>query len=570
MSILKNLTILAVLLTTLSIITPLTLTKVQAEEAADAACITCHSRVTPGVVIQYLEGAMGKPGVQNPLIAKRLGGLDTVSCIVCHGSDHTSEDDWEEAKLPDQNTCKICHPDKVEEYLAGKHSLAWKAMMAIPMVKEMPKEEVLYGCGGCHKIGVKDPQDLLDLGLTRPYGVGATCDQCHTRHSFNTTEARMPEACSKCHMGFDHPQWEMWSTSKHGNIYFANKDKYPFNVSLKFVRPYEYPGPTCQLCHMPDGTHNVLTSWGFLALVAFEGRPEGLTVVEDPEWEAAKAEILKALRVLDPQGNPTPLLDIVTQLKMVRTDPYEFIVARDRLLGVCSDCHSRNFALQYLTAADRVVRETTIQLAEAIKAVKEAREQGIYPPRPGEPDNPYPFLLNFYEEPSSVDREVWLMFLEYRMRAFQGMFHANPDYTHWYGWSEMRRAMGDILEDIDEARETKQVEEAVSQLNTSVEKVEASLDNLEDRITSIEGRVETVEGATSKIEGRVSKLESETGRLDSAVSQLQDSVGKLRNSVETLKSEIKDTAGKATAAMALGGFAVIVAAAFFTYAARKR
>jgi hypothetical protein len=38
------------------------------------------------------------------------------------------------------------------------------------------------------------------------------------------------------------------------------------------------------------------------------------------------------------------------------------------------------------------------------------------------------------------------MFLEHRMRAFQGTFHANPDYALWYGWSEMRRDLAEIKE----------------------------------------------------------------------------------------------------------------------------
>ena len=36
------------------------------------------------------------------------------------------------------------------------------------------------------------------------------------------------------------------------------------------------------------------------------------------------------------------------------------------------------------------------------------------------------------------------MFLEHRMRAFQGAFHANPDYANWYGWSEMARDLVEI------------------------------------------------------------------------------------------------------------------------------
>jgi hypothetical protein len=36
------------------------------------------------------------------------------------------------------------------------------------------------------------------------------------------------------------------------------------------------------------------------------------------------------------------------------------------------------------------------------------------------------------------------MFLKHRMRNFQGAFHANPDYTLWYGWSEMVRDLTEI------------------------------------------------------------------------------------------------------------------------------
>jgi hydroxylamine dehydrogenase len=30
------------------------------------------------------------------------------------------------------------------------------------------------------------------------------------------------------------------------------------------------------------------------------------------------------------------------------------------------------------------------------------------------------------------------------MRAFQGAFHSNPDYTLWYGWSELQRDLTEI------------------------------------------------------------------------------------------------------------------------------
>ena len=44
------------------------------------------------------------------------------------------------------------------------------------------------------------------------------------------------------------------------------------------------------------------------------------------------------------------------------------------------------------------------------------------------------------------------MFLEYRMRTFQGTFHANPDYALWYGWSEMQQALTEIKEKAEDLR----------------------------------------------------------------------------------------------------------------------
>ena len=47
------------------------------------------------------------------------------------------------------------------------------------------------------------------------------------------------------------------------------------------------------------------------------------------------------------------------------------------------------------------------------------------------------------------------MHLKHRMRAFQGAFHANPDYALWYGWSEMQRDLTDIKEMAAEMRHGK-------------------------------------------------------------------------------------------------------------------
>ena len=39
------------------------------------------------------------------------------------------------------------------------------------------------------------------------------------------------------------------------------------------------------------------------------------------------------------------------------------------------------------------------------------------------------------------------MFMEYRMRAFQGAFHFNPDYMHWYGWAPLKESLQKIKDE---------------------------------------------------------------------------------------------------------------------------
>jgi hypothetical protein len=84
-------------------------------------------------------------------------------------------------------------------------------------------------------------------------------------------------------------------------------------------------------------------------------------------------------------------------------------------------------------------------MAEAIRVVSDLYEDGIL-------ENPeyyayaYPDLLTFHDAPTPIEQRLFVMHLEHRMRAFQGTFHANPDYALWYGWSEMVRDLAEIKE----------------------------------------------------------------------------------------------------------------------------
>lgn len=374
----------------------------KAKPARKSECVTCHEKVTPGIVTQFLSGKMGK----------------TLDCSSCHGSEHKSAADVAKVQLPTPETCAKCHAKRVKEYRAGKHALAWAAMKAMPMITHQPSAVGggdLKGCSACHKIGEKAATEL------KHYGSGA-CDSCHTRHSFSVKEAKDPRACRTCHMGFDHPQWEMWQTSKHGTIWE--------------IEPTTGRAPTCQTCHMPDGGHDVMTAWGFLALRL----PE-----DNKEWLADRVTILQAIGVLDDKGNPTERLDAVKGAKVARLTKEEFDKERNKMIDVCSKCHARNYAIENLKAGDDVIREVDKIFADSIRTVKALYDDGILIKPEGwkyAPD-----LLQFYEAKSAAEQELYLIFLGYRQRAFQGAFHNNPDYMHWYGWAKVKEAEVRIKED---------------------------------------------------------------------------------------------------------------------------
>lgn len=390
-------------------------------------CVECHAKITPGAVTDWK-------------ISKHFE--EDVTCSDCHGDDHTTNTDFEKVSIPTPATCADCHEEQVTQYQAGKHSLAWAAVKAMPTTHWQPMELIdgQKGCGGCHKIGMKSEAEIAKLKAEGNKFGSAACDACHTRHTFSLVEARQPQACQTCHMGFDHPQWEMYSSSKHGVRYLLKQNG---------VLPENTSAPTCQTCHMSGGNHEVRTAWGFLGV-----RTDGLAPYpgEDEEWWANRVTILKALGVLDPDGNPTPRLDVVAQADVVRLSAEAFDKERNKMIAICSDCHSENFARGELEKGDQLIRQGDKLLAEAILIIADLYKDGLLE-KPESYSYNFPDLLTFHDAPTPIEQKLFVMHLKHRMRLFQGAFHANPDYALWYGWSEMVRDLSEIKEKAHEIRE---------------------------------------------------------------------------------------------------------------------
>ena len=391
--------------------------------AEDDACVTCHGKITPGQVADWRVSAHADNGI---------------SCADCHGETHTTAADVAKAAFPDEHVCAECHEDQFTQFTKGKHNFGWSSLNAMPITHVEPDElmEGGRGCGGCHNMGIKSEEQKKEQLAKGHRYQNNSCDECHTRHSFSKKEAQDPRACQQCHMGYDHPQWEMWSSSKHGSRWFAKEaGRLPEGAAV----------PTCQTCHLPDGTHNNHTAWGFLGV--------RLPLPDDPQWKADQITILKALGVLHPEtGEPTERLALVTSVDMVRTTKEAFDTEREKMIKVCMQCHSETYARTQLALGDSMMQKADRLMAKAIQHVADLYRDGILE-KPDDYAFAYPDFLHFMRTNGSkldgmshIDQVLFEMYMKHRMRTYQGQFHVNPDYAYWYGWAMMTKALGEIEE----------------------------------------------------------------------------------------------------------------------------
>ncbi len=204
---------------------------------AKDVCLDCHEKKTPGIVAFWRGSAHARKNV---------------NCTDCHGSD--PEACHSRAAVVDAAKCGKCHKQELADHRASKHGIAGRTGRACTRTQPVTAEQQ-KSCAGCH-----DPSDADTLvktecsmflaqspemqrqGCSACHQVESRCDSCHTKHGTDRALARDPATCGTCHMGPDHPQLEMWETSRHGVLF---KQKGPAT------------GPSCATCHMDAGSHNV-------------------------------------------------------------------------------------------------------------------------------------------------------------------------------------------------------------------------------------------------------------------------------------------------------------------------
>ncbi|MCD4715274.1 MAG: cytochrome C, partial [Desulfobacterales bacterium] len=150
---------------------------------------------------------------------------------------------------------------------------------------------------------------------------------------------------------------------------------------------------------------------------------------------------------LNPEtGKPTARLEIVKATDLARLTHEAWKAEREKMIKICAGCHSGQFALRQLEAGDLMIQHADRLMAEGIEIVAGLYKDGIIK-KPEHYSFAYPDFLYFKQTGDSyIDQVLFTMYMKYRMRTYQGVFHANPDYSYWYGWAAMTKSLGEIKE----------------------------------------------------------------------------------------------------------------------------
>jgi hypothetical protein len=303
--------------------------------------------------------------------------------------------------------CQECHQRETEQYLQSRHALpAYVAYagsqsltqqqlveyQAIPEGSFAPDKSrnalhaiegeaiTRFACENCHDVG----KPSLD-------GSTGQCMKCHLRHEFTLEQARKPETCNFCHIGPDHPQWEIYHESPHGIAYATSGDQWKWEADAGTLTVADFPAATCALCHFggfgaAETTHDVgdRLTWYLFAPIS-ERRPD---------WE----------------GNKT------------------------RMQSICSQCHNEVFIADFYQAADEATLAVNAWVAESDDIIAPLKEKGLL--------TDYPF-----DEP--IDYLYFELWHHWGRTAKFGVWMQGPDYVQWHGAYEVLSDLAELREAVE-------------------------------------------------------------------------------------------------------------------------
>jgi len=419
-------------------------------------CLECHAEANPGLYQQWGS-------------SKHFGA--NVGCHECHAAEETDtdwlrdgiHDDYIISTIVSPRDCSRCHAKEVDEFENSHHSKAGRIMGSLDnMLAEVVEGDnglvtpqfpmgisaaAVNGCWQCHgsEIRVDDQTGELDpatwpnsgIGRVNPDGSEGSCSACHSRHAFSVALARQPENCGKCHLGPDHPQYEIYQESKHGAAFNAHKDKMALDSSKWIVGEDYTAAPTCATCHM-SATKNQEISHNIGLRIKWNNRPvhSKLSHETDKKWNLSSATITADER-------------------------------RMKMIDVCMSCHQQKFVDNFFTQYESLIALYEVKYAVPGEQLYKAAVAVLKT----DPD-----YVKFSQAIDWTWFEIWH---HEGRRARHGASMMAPDYTHWHGTYDlakhwMTKFIPEIKEIIEEHRDDPAAREQVATLSETLERVQNS------------------------------------------------------------------------------------------------
>lgn len=356
---------------------------------ATGKCAQCHRELTGAVVHEFEMSRHAQVGV---------------NCLDCHrpaeGQKALEHNGFELAEGLTSKNCARCHAQQYEQYARSRHAgPAWAAVHGKEGFSEAQLREaaqhhpdaierpanslgglegesaVTSGCESCHSVGKPNAD-----------GSFGNCTACHARHAASLTLARLPETCGQCHMGPDHSQIEIYSESKHGILFNAQRDSFDLEVPPDRLTTADLPVPTCATCHLSGlnglaSTHDTTErlSWYLFASVS--------------------------------DKRPT------------------FAQGRTQMQQVCTQCHVKRNIEAFYAQADKVVAATNAKVSQVNQTMADLRRDKLLTPEAF--DEPIEFLAFDY----------WHYF---GRTAKHGAFMGGADFVQWHGNYELLKMKVEI------------------------------------------------------------------------------------------------------------------------------
>lgn len=386
-------------------VTPTT-EQVDALANSDNACVTCHRNTTPGIVEQYGHSTMA---------------ASSVTCQDCHSvaegyAGAVEHEGGYVLASPSAAMCAKCHGAEVAQFDASRHALpAYVAVFgtegmsqtlldayaAIPEGSFAPDKSrnaiaalegsavTRFACESCHNVGRPAADESV-----------GQCQKCHLRHEFSLEQARRPETCNNCHIGPDHPQWEIYQESAHGIAYATSGDTWNWDAEPGTLTVNDFPAPTCAVCHMSSfgasgTTHDVgdRLTWYLFAPIS-QRRPAF-------------------------QDNAV------------------------RMQNVCRECHNPQFIADFYTDGDALVEAINARVVESDEIMQPLKDQGLLTAAP-------------FDEP--IDFTYFELWHHWGRTAKFGAWMQGADYTQWHGAYEILSDLAELreiaVERLNQAQET--------------------------------------------------------------------------------------------------------------------